>query len=224
MLKFKRPPGRDYVKVICDVCKGEFYQKDVTLVTDKWSSQLGMVVCFPDLDVVNEQIKPNFHREKPISYPELLRSDSISEYVVNENDDRVPGSPRNPLTKVNPINETVDLYWEGPEDTGSSGIVGYRIERALPQLGNPIILVDNTFSGATYYQDISADVSLEYSYRVAAINSFGMGAYSETFLWPNNKKIEEDYVVLSQNINTYITLSQNGFFIRTNQVGRGEVI
>ena len=193
---FKHHPGRDYVKVICDVCGGQFRQKDTIRITDKYNHQYGLVVCKADADEINEQSLPNRHVDKPISQPEILRPERTDSFAVNLNDDRVPGAPRNPFAQVNPINDTIDLFWQGPEDTGSSGIIGYIIQRADPQLSYYDILSANTGTEYTYYQDLTADTSAEYSYKIAAINSFGTGAYSEEFFWPVNRTTWSDLTYL----------------------------
>ena len=193
---FKHHPGRDYVKVICDVCGGQFRQKDTIRITDKYNHQYGLVVCRADADEINEQSLPNRHVDKPISQPEILRPERTDSFAVNLNDDRVPGAPRNPFAQVNPINDTIDLFWQGPEDTGSSGIIGYVIKRASPQLAYYDTISANTGTEYTYYQDLTADVSTEYSYKIAAVNSFGTGAYSEEFFWPVNRTTWSDLIYL----------------------------
>lgn len=206
--KIKTAPGREYVKVICDVCRGEFHQKDLSLVTNKYSTQYGQMVCKADLDDINEQVLPNNIHERPISSPELLRPDREPQFSSNPNDDRLPSAPLSPQALVNPINDTVDLYWSGPEDNGSSIVTGYVIERSDPQFSTYMVLTSNTHSISTYYQDVTAIVTTEYSYRIAAINSFGTGPYSKEFFWP---VLSED----GSNVN-YLVLSQNGYNLITS--------
>lgn len=221
-LKFIKHPGRGHVKVICDVCGGEFYQKDTVRVTNKYNTQQGLVVCFKDLDEINEQVLPNNHTDKPISSPEVLRPERPPTLETNLNDDRLPGPPRVPFTQANPITDTIDLLWQGPEDPGSSVIVGYLIERASPQLSTYRVVTPDTNSAATYFNDTSADTSIEYSYRVAAINGFGTGPFSEDFYWPklNAPWVDINYLVKSQDLDAIAT-SDTGYFIRVNHTKAG---
>ncbi len=180
----KKAPGRDYVKVICAVCRGEFYQKDTILITDKNNFQFGQLVCKEDMDLINEQVLPNTKHEQPISSPELLRPDLVPVYTANINDDRLPGPSRFGRAMANPITGLIDLYWQSPEDPGSSNIIGYRVQRAEPQRSFYFDISSNTRTNATYYQDLTGDPSVAYSYQVAAINGFGQGPFSLEFYWP----------------------------------------
>jgi len=215
-------PGREFVKVKCDVCGGLFYQKDTIPINDKYNLQHGLLVCKKDADQINEQVLPNNHFERPISQPELLRPERGDQFSVNELDDRLPGAPRLPFTAPNPINDNIDLFWQGPEDTGSSGIIGYKIERASPQLSYYDTIEVNTNEGATYYTDLTADVTQEYSYRVSAINSFGTGSPSIDFFWPTNQVPFSDvqYLIISPNNETLLI---GPYYLRMNHQGEGIV-
>lgn len=218
-LKFKggKYPGQEYMKVICDVCRGEFYRKDTVLVKNKYNFQYGQVVCFKDLDEINEQVLPNKSRDRPVKSPETLRPPKDPVFDVNENDDRLPSAPRAGYTQPHPLNNTIDLFWQGPEDSGSSGIIGYKIARATPQLSSYTVIDADTETGATYYSDLTADVTLKYSYKVAAINSFGVGSYSIDFFWPynDNPDYEAQYLVISP---AGDTLEVNGVPVRMNHI------
>ncbi len=205
-LKFNRHPGREYVKVICQVCGGQFYQKDVVQITDKYNYQYGLIVCKKDADERNDQVLPNRHVDRPISNPGILSPERADEFSVNEIDDRLPSAPRLLFTQVNPINDTIDLFWQGPEDGGSSGITGYKIVQANPQYSTYTTLVSATESNATYYQDLVTSVTSEVSYKVAAINSFGTGPYSNEAFWPRN----------GDDIYTYLVISPGGEVLTVN--------
>lgn len=215
-------PGREYVKVICDVCGGLFHQKDTVRVTNKFNYQNGLVVCFKDLDEINEQILPNNHIDSIISSPGILRPERPDQFVVNETDNRLPSAPRQPYTRVNPIDNLIDLYWMGPNDAGSSSIIGYKILRAEPQLAFYDTVDDNTSDPATYYTDTTANVSSEYSYKVAAVNSFGTGPYSEEFFWPTNRVPYGDIEYLVTDLNQTIT-TDSGIAIRLNLTNLGVI-
>jgi hypothetical protein len=209
-LKFpsNRHPGSEYIQVECDVCHGWFYRYQVVRVTNKYSTQHGMVVCQRDFDEINEQSLPNRIREGKVPSPELLRPKRDPIFATNPNDDRLPSAPRLGQTRVNPLDDYIDLYWQGPEDPGSSAIIGYIIARANPQLANYII-VETMTTNPTYYTDTSADVNMEYSYKVAAYNGFGTGPYSEEFFWPV-KRVPFDIVYLGINNGTDVLGTSSG--------------
>lgn len=207
-LKFTRHPGREYVKVICQICGGLFYQKDTVQITDKYNHQYGLTVCRKDADERNDQVLPNRHVDRPISNPGSLSPERADEFSVNEIDDRLPGAPRLPFAQVHPINDTIDLFWQGPEDTGSSGIIGYKIQRSDPQFAFYETIETTTSSNNTYYQDLSADVNTDYSYRIAAVNSYGTGPYSIEFFWPKQSSPYTDI--------NYLIISQNGNILRNS--------
>ncbi len=213
-------PGREYVKVICDICHGEFYQKDTTLVTDKYNLQYGKLVCFADLDEINEQVLPNYHTDQPTPNPELLRPERAFRFAVNENDDRLPSAPLHPLARANSVTNTIDLLWQGPDDNGSSAIIGYKIVRAFPQLSDYSTLVSDTGTGSPYYNDITSEFTVPSSYKVAALNSFGTGAYSVDFYWPVNTLNWSDieYLVISPGTDV---LEIDGFPLRMNHTAAG---
>ncbi len=215
-------PGREYVKVICDVCGGLFHQKDTVKVTNRFNFQNGLIVCFKDLDEINEQVLPNNHIDKPISSPDLLRPEHTDVFAPYELDDRLPSAPKQPYTRVNPIDDYVDLYWLGPDDAGSSSVIGYKIARATPQLGPYDIVTLNTNDITTYYTDTTADVDAEYSYKIAAINSFGTGPYSEEFFWPTNTSLWGDINYLTTDAGVVIT-TDGGIAIRLNHTDTGIV-
>lgn len=221
-LKFHKYPGREFVKVYCDICGGKFYQKDTVQITDKYNTQFGLIVCKNDADERNDQVLPNNHVDRPVSHPELLRPERPDTFALNLNDDRAPGPPRNPFTQVNPINESIDLFWQGPEDNGSSNIIGYKILRANPQLAAPDEIQSNTGTEYTYFQDLTGDVNIEYSYKIAAINSHGVGSYSSDFYWPKLNLLWEDiaYLVISPDDDVIVI---NGYPLRMNHTEAGTI-
>lgn len=206
MLKFRHHPGSGFVKVICDVCGGQFYRKDTLLIRDKYNFQNGLVVCRQDVDRINEQILPNHIIDHPVSDPASLRPERADSFATNANDDRVPGAPKQLQALaggvVTPI---IELFWEGPDDNGSSPIIGYKVVRAYPQGGYFEIVIANTNSGASYYADVSSDLSLASAYKVAAINSFGTGAYSNIAYYPTNFDDIRNYLLVSQTGNYLLT-------------------
>lgn len=213
-LKYNSHPGSGYMKVVCDVCGGEFLRKDVALVKDKYNFQNGLVVCFADLDSINEQVLPNRHTEAPVPSPELIRPVHDLEYATNDNDDRVPSAPRNGIAYPSTIDSTIFISWDGPFDTGSSDITGYLITRADPQASYQATIEANTGSSATFYEDTTGLVATDYTYTVAAINSYGTGAASPLIYYPtvlvdtsvNYLVLSQDSSVLTTGDGTYIIL------------------
>ena len=198
-IKFTQHPGSGYEYVLCDICGGKFRRKDTVYVQERYNYQNGLVVCKDDVDLINEQSLPNTKHDRPIPHPHTLRPEGEDTFAVNENDDRVPGAPRNVSAVASTIDSSIELFWEGPFDAGSSGITGYLIKIADPQLSVYTTLEANTNSCSPYYDDTVSAVSGEYSYTVAAINSFGTGPDSEPAFYPAlNVERSVNYLLVSQ--------------------------
>tara|TARA_Y100000034_G_scaffold26406_1_gene31513 strand:- start:54 stop:3299 length:3246 start_codon:yes stop_codon:yes gene_type:complete len=73
----------------------------------------------------------------------------------------------------------IDLSWTAPAYTGGAPIVGYRITENRAGAGD-VVIVGNTGSIATTYTRTGLDRVVSYTYKVAAINSAGIGANSNT--------------------------------------------
>ena len=201
-------PGPEYVYVICDVCGRKIRRKDTVVVKDQYNFQNNLVVCKWDVDKTNPQNKPFRIKEKLVTKPEYLRSEPSDTYAVPTTDNRTPSAPRKLVAKGSTLGSTVELFWQGPIDTGSSRITGYKIERAEPQLGNYDVITSNSGSSNNYYNDTSATVSSEYTYRIYAINGAGTGAVSEVAYYPHIR-VQSSY--------TYLGVSQNGNVLKTGQ-------
>lgn len=203
-------PGGGYNYVICDVCGCKVRQKDTVLITDKFNTLYGMVVCRDDADRTNAQSRPFSVNERIVSNPKLLRPEGTDRFVPNANDDRVPSPPKNLVTTVSYYDDKVRLTWEGSDDCGSSGILYYTVYRAEPQLAYHFFLA-NVASNS--YIDVTSDTSSLYTYHVVAVNSFGSSVQSNTAYFPTEQvDISINYLVLSQN-NYTLELSQGGFIL-----------
>ncbi|MDE2795966.1 MAG: fibronectin type III domain-containing protein [Gemmatimonadota bacterium] len=71
----------------------------------------------------------------------------------------------------------IDLVWSPPSFDGGSAVTGYRIEYSMGTV-NWEVLTENTLSTATTYSHTGLDANTEVTYRIAAINALGNGAYS----------------------------------------------
>lgn len=213
--------SRDLRYVICDICGFKYHIKDATKVTDQYSRHNGLIVCKKDLDTVNPQARPFTFSETILASPETVRPRVAESYVTNENDDRVPGKPTNGLARANPYTDTIDLFWDAPTDNGSSGITGYRVQYAAPQGGSYIDLIVDTNTSSAYYNDTTLDLVTEYSFRIAAINTFGTGAYSDEFFWPFDRMIWRDlnYLVVSQDGTILTTSDSTPIRVNHTEVG-----
>ena len=85
-----------------------------------------------------------------------------------------PGPPRS-LTATAVSSSTIELSWRAPLSSGSSAIVGYRIEWSSTRTGVWTDLVANTGRTSTTYEDTGLDPNTTRYYRVSAINSFDTG-------------------------------------------------
>ena len=86
-----------------------------------------------------------------------------------------PGPPRS-LTATADGSSAIDLSWSAPLSTGSSAIIGYRIEWSSTRTGGAWSdLAANTGSTRTTYRDTGLAPNTSRYYRVSAINSFGTG-------------------------------------------------
>ena len=84
------------------------------------------------------------------------------------------------LTATADSDTEITLEWVAPDNTGRPEITGYRIQRRSPAgAGDYTTIVADTESTDVEYQDTGLVADTEYEYQVAAINSAGVGAYSD---------------------------------------------
>lgn len=177
-------PGSGYNFVICDICGKKLRSKDAHLVTAQYSPFKGCLVCANCTDEKNDKDRPYLPRiEKPLN-PKYIRQEPVDQYVENENSDRLASKPRNLVATLDPIEDYIQLTWDGPLDAGSGMIVGYQVTRASPQLAYDLVIEDNTNLEASYYLDTEADINEEYTYTVRAITDVGDGAISDYGYYP----------------------------------------
>ena len=88
-----------------------------------------------------------------------------------------PGAPRD-LRATAVGSSAIELSWSAPRSSGSSAIIGYRIESSSTRTGGWSDLVANTDDTRTTYRHTGLDPNTTRYYRVSAINSFGTGTPS----------------------------------------------
>lgn len=177
-----RYPGDGYYYVICDVCSRKIRFKDAVYVLDRFNTQNKLLVCKEDADKANAQLRPFKARER--TAPKLTRVEATDTYVINPNSSRAPSAPLQLKAFLDPLTNAIDLTWLGPNDGGTDPITGYVIYQSSPQGDTLSILVANTNSAATFYQDVVSETDDFYSYAVAAINAFGTGVQSVQAYYP----------------------------------------
>jgi hypothetical protein len=79
---------------------------------------------------------------------------------------------KKPTILATPGNNSVTLTWSAPEVSGGTPPVGYRISRCSGTLTcTPTVLVSNTNSTVTTFQDLAVTNGTVYVYQVAALNT-----------------------------------------------------
>ncbi len=202
---------------VCDVCAKQIRVEEATLVKDRYNLQNGFLVCQKCLDPTQTLLRPVKAMERPPAQLGKLRKPPSGVYSDNPNSSRVPSAPQRPIAYASTIGETVELRWEGPLDAGSDRIIGYCITRASPQAAYQVIINANTGISEPYYTDVEGLVDEEYTYTVAAINGFGVGAESEIAYYPANRV---DPLILS-GAYSYLIDGETNFTITT---GDGDYI
>ena len=116
-------------------------------------------------------------------YRVLAVNGSGSGPPTKELDGTVPiyGTPTAPtnLSATADGNTAIDLLWSEPADTGTSAIIGYRIEVWSEAMFRWLDLVNNTVSTVTSYAHTELEPGTTQRYRVSAVNSVGPGPASD---------------------------------------------
>ena len=120
-------------------------------------------------------VNPAATQDPPISSAGMGAAQTITFLEI---DYQVLTQPTAPLNLVcNPQQVSVDLDWFIPASLGGAAFVdGYRIERNSG--AGFSILVANTGTGLTFFQDNTVIEGLTFQYRVAALTGFGVGVFS----------------------------------------------
>ena len=182
-------PGNGYYYVLCDVCGKKLRAKDAVLITDKYNYLHNMLVCKDDADETNPADQIRAVRERQIDNPKNIRTESADTFVFISSVDEIEGGDtsdptgRNAgvpqhLVIIGASASFIELQWQGPDDSGSSAICSYKIERESPVGNGFSTIVADTDSVARYYKDTTVSASTQYNYRVSAINKNGTGSAS----------------------------------------------
>jgi len=211
--RFKNPhvyPRDGMHYIYCDICGRKIRSGDSVLLTGYHSDKKNLVVCPDDADITNPQEFIRSFRERQISNPKYIRSEGADSFQDNPNDDRVPSAPRF-LEVVGASASGIELSWFGPDDAGSSAIIGYSVQRSTPCGATYSTIKANTGSPLTSYTDTTGSITENYGYQVAAINGAGTGGYSEEACYPPSFQAggtyvtgESDNVVLSEDGNSFV--------------------
>ncbi|MEM2785419.1 MAG: fibronectin type III domain-containing protein [Candidatus Nitrosotenuis sp.] len=92
----------------------------------------------------------------------------------------IPSAPTG-LTVTAVSSSSLKLSWNAPSDNGGSPVIGYQIQR------NGTILVVNTGNNQTMYLDTGLLPQHQQTYRVAAWNGVGLGAFSSNVTKATNQ-------------------------------------
>ena len=138
-------PGDNNFYTQCDVCSKKIRAKDAIYKQDPRNTLKGLVLCKNDNDQTNPQVFLKGKAEQSMRTPHLVRipsddaptavfissSSEIETGNVSDPTGRAPGGARL-LTIVGASSSQVEFIWFGPDETGSSGINGWVIERETP--------------------------------------------------------------------------------------------
>lgn len=174
---------------ICDVCGFKYRASDLIVVTNKDSTQYGLLVCKHDLDKVNQQIYVTGARPQKSLNPARVRPGGadVARFASTASEIESPSAslpagdaPEAPqrLVAFPDMDGYVQLEWEIRGSIGSSGIRGYKIERESPIGGGFSTIVANSNSAAQMYVDKTIVADTTYNYRISAINYHGTSSVS----------------------------------------------
>ena len=100
-------------------------------------------------------------------------------YPAEAQDGSAPARPRG--LEATATYDSVTLTWDAPQDDSITGYVILRRVRVNNQGGDFSVLVANTGSAATTYTDNEVAASTTYTYRIKAINEYGVSERSRWF-------------------------------------------
>ena len=112
----------------------------------------------------------------------LHNNTEVASYsVIFGGEPMMPGMPMNVMAEAT-SDTMITVSWESPADDGGSDITGYMVQRGYMDADNMMMWmdVDPAHMGMDMmYMDMGLMAETKYYYRVAAMNSSGMGDYSD---------------------------------------------
>ena len=175
-------PDNDGIENDSDNCPDDYNLTQVDFdrdgIGDACDADVG-----PDPDDLDGDGEPNATDNCPNAYnPDQLDADNDGDGNAC---DATPGgsggsvvAPSAPtIGTASPGNASATVTWDAPSDNGGATISGYRIERRAGS-GSWVIAISNTSSASTSKTVSGLTNGTSYTFRVAAINSAGVGAFS----------------------------------------------
>lgn len=135
----------------------------------------------------------------------LLNGTTADYGYIFSYDPSVSDPPTNLYLSGDQTDGDSDLFWTAPSFTGYTSIIGYKIERESPVGGGFSVLVANTGSTSTSYQDTTITPGNTYNYRVRALNTFGESS-------PSNESVDGQAPSSSPNPTPNVTCPTSSSF------------
>lgn len=154
------------------------YEIEVTVDLDSaWTVLDTTATSFPSYE--HTGLDPGSERHYRVSAINSAGKGPASNVATATTDAVRPGAPKNLMATANGSTQ-IDLSWEPPADDGGADITAYRIWFSVTNGQTWSLLTGSTGSDATTWSDMGLEPATTRHYRVAAINSAGIGPQSDT--------------------------------------------
>src|SRR2546427_409638 len=155
--------------------------KSTSSGTEAYLTTRGNVTSYTDLAVTNG-----------ITYFYQVSSlNPVGESALSDESSPVQAGSPTGLTASVISSSQINLRWTAPTNTGGSAIIGYQIQR------NGTVLVNNTASTQTSFNDTGLVKNHQQTYRVAAWNSAALGHFSTSVSAFNGISVATIYKIVS---------------------------
>src|SRR2546428_203828 len=155
--------------------------KSTSTCTEVYLTTRGNVTSYTDLAVTNGTAY--FYKVSALN--------SVGESALSDESSTVQASSPTGLTASVISSSQINLRWTAPTNTGGSAIIGYQIQR------NGTVLVNNTASTQTSFNDTGLVKNHQQTYRVAAWNSAALGHFSTSVSAFNGISVATIYKIVS---------------------------